>query len=149
MSADFPETKEEFLFLFSQLKRFLLHRVLRYEDNSNLIAKIMSLLNEDSFRGNREYIQLLSLVANYFEFKKEETELSTILNRERKEFPAFVETYLEFVKELLHSGIALSSVEDGRFIRLLDFGIKDDLSEYYSVLKQIDEKRKNFQNSRV
>jgi hypothetical protein len=141
MSADFPESKEEFLFLFSQMKRFLLHRVNRYEDNSNLLNKVLSILNEKSYRRTPEYVQLLAIVANFFDLDgKQKKEVAEILNQQRTENPDFLEHYLRFVHELLVSGVRLSFAEDQRFIQLLDKDINDDLSKYYQVLKEIDEK---------
>lgn len=140
-SAEFPATMNELKLLFPSLKSFLLYRAQIKANNQSLLPNIQEFLNNKEFMQTPEYVEMLNIFANYYEHGDLESWLSDILNKARKETPAFNETYFEFHEELLRDDdIYPQKDEDLRVANLIDMSQKDDLAKYYQLMSTIHTK---------
>ncbi len=137
-SADFPSTAGEMKANFSALRQFLLKRFEVGGDNSSLKEQIKSFLDNAEFQNNGEYVEMLAMFGNFMDL--DEAEKKTFAGhfaRERKNFPDFAETYLEFLLSLYKAKIGLSSVNDERMSALVDKSVNDTISDYYRIADKI------------
>jgi hypothetical protein len=139
MTAEFPETTGELKTLFSPLKNFIIYRVKIDADNSSIIPPLKGFIENEDFKGSDEHLQIMGLYAFFFELEKENKKhLSKHLNETRKKYPGFDERFLEFVLELHdQEELDLTPQADLRFSNLLDKRIKDQLSEFYTLLDTV------------
>lgn len=142
-TADFPKSAIELKVLFTSLKSFLIVRVNAEDvDNSSLIEPLMQFINNDELKGTEEHMQLMALVAGYFDLsEKDHKNLETVFNEIRKENEEFSEQFLHFVLELHKSSeIDLKPEADARISSVVNKKIKDDLSVYYELMDLIQDK---------
>ena len=139
-SAEFPKNKGEFKVLFSSLKRFLLHRAAHSEHNESLLPNVIELLNNQDLQFSREYLEIMMIFAHYYDYSAKFDWLKELFNRARSEYPAFEEEYFAFLETLLNSEFDVDQAVDERMIRLIDFGVNDELSKYYRLVETIHTK---------
>jgi len=140
-TAEFPDTKTELKLYYPQLKKFIVERILRENDNSSLESYIVDFVRKDDLPGSLEYIYLFGLFINYLDLSdKSSGVLKKRLNIERKDVEGFNKNYFEFLRELLDSRLPVTAECDQRVSSLLDKSIDDDLSMYYNMTDIIHEK---------
>lgn len=131
-TAEFPQNLTELPILFNPLKHFLFHRArLTQADNSSLLPEIHAFLENESFQGKKEYLEMASLVLHFFERDKK---TGSVVNQLRKNQDDFSQLWLSFLLEMEQNGLIILPEIDLSVSALLDHKIKDDLSDYYKVL---------------
>jgi hypothetical protein len=148
-TASFPETEIELRTNYPELKEFLLQRILLDCDNSKLSKHIRDFAGKKEFWNHTEFVYLFGLIINYFDLdKKTADELESVLNQCRKEVDNFVDTYFEFLKELLSSKRLVIKTEcDKKVSKLIDTSINDQFSGYYGLMTTIHKEGYNSENT--
>ncbi len=143
MTAEFPETFNELKVLFSPLKKFLIYRIdLPEVDNSSLIEPLSAFVQNESFQGAREHMEIMGLYAFFFELPEKDRQLlSGTLNQLRQSTPDFDSEFLEFILELHNrKDLDLTPESDLRMYGILDFTIDDDLGDYFELVEVVHNK---------
>ena len=136
-SADFPTTLGEMKANFSALRQFLLKRFEVGGDNESLKSQIRGFLDNKSFQGSEEYLEMLAMYGNFIELNPEERlAFATHFERERRSFPKFDQKYLQFLMSLYQSP-GIRSVNDERMNATIDKAWKDKISDYYRIADKI------------
>ena len=138
-TAEFPETPGSLKVLYASLKSFLLYRIKKSFDNTSIVPPIRAFLEEKAFYGTTEHLHLMMIYAFFFDLSEDDKKhISGILNKVRKEAPEFSERFLQFTLTL-HSDpeVDLIPEADLQIADLLDLKQKDQLSEYFKLLKII------------
>ncbi|MCB0548622.1 MAG: hypothetical protein KDD19_13665 [Phaeodactylibacter sp.] len=141
-TAEFPETLSDLKVLYSPLKSFIIHRVRRHSDNTNIIPELRALVANKEFKGNREHMEIMVLFAAYFDLDdKARKELAKHFNDVRTTMPEFIDQYLEYML-LLHNrtDIDLDPRADQRLSAVIDKSIEDDLKYYYELMDIVHSK---------
>lgn len=135
-TAEFPETLSDLKVLYSPLKAFILHRVGRRADNTNIIPELSALVANKEFKGNREHLEIMVLFAAFFDLEeKTHKELSRHFNDVRTSMPEFVENFLEYILRLHNRpDVDLDPRADLRLSAVVDKSIEDDLRDYYELM---------------
>lgn len=141
-SAEFPETLSDLKVLYSSLKHFLIYRVSRKFNNNSLIAPLKALVENESFKGNPEYLEIIVLYAAFFDLdSKAHKHLAKHLNEVRKSMPEFEEKYLDYLLELHNDPtVDMNPQADQRISALLDKSIDDGLTRYYNLMDEVHAK---------
>jgi hypothetical protein len=139
-SAEFPMTTGELKVKFSSLAHFLMLRVKIGTNNESLIPFIVEFLNNDEFKQTKEYVQLLYLFCNFYDFSGHEAWLSKLFQEQRTTHKSFNEDYFDFHNTILDSSLDIGVEEDKRILSLLDLTVKDDLTKFYSLMDIIHAK---------
>lgn len=133
-TADFPTQISELKVLYQSVKDFVFQRVSRHLDNSSFMPQMKEFIENNSFWGHPEHIEMLGMFANFFELNKEEcAKLSDIFNSQRKSVSGFADIYFNWLLEALNSNASVDSSCDLRVSTIIDKKIKDDLSSYYEL----------------
>jgi len=133
-TAEFPDNSTELKLYYPQLKKFIVERILRKNDNKSLESYIVDFVRNDDLPGSLEYIYLFGLFINYLDLSDEaKGVLEKRLNIERKDIDGFNKNYFEFLRELLDSRLPVTAECDHRVSEILDKSIDDDLSMYYKM----------------
>lgn len=134
LTADFPSTFAELKVEFPELKKFLMYRVGRGLDNSSLNEYIVTSVNNETFFGTNEHIQLMCFAMNFFDLSDNDTEgVSIIFNRLRMELPEFSDKYLSYIIEMHKEHFELDAKAELKASAIVDKSIKDELSEFYTL----------------
>ncbi len=139
-TAEFPTNVSGLKVLFPALKSFLLHRIARKGDNSSILPSLKEFLSNKAFHDSNEYIQVLSLCANFLELDKETmASVASHLNRTRKSSSdTFSEDYLLFLLELHNNkDVDLTPEADKQASDLVDRKVKDIVASYYTLLDTV------------
>jgi hypothetical protein len=136
-SAEFPHNLGEFKVLFSSLKRFLIYRAKHFKNNDSLLPNIIELLNNEDVRHSKEYVQILSIFAHFYNYSAQKHWLHDLFNQERKSYPSFEADYFQFLETLLNSDVDVDEDADQKMIELVDWGFEDELSKYYRLIEII------------
>ncbi len=139
-SAEFPVTTGELKVKFSSLAHFLMRRVKIGANNENLIPFIVEFLNNDDFKQTKEYVQLLYLFCNFYDYSGHEAWLSNLFQEQRSVHTSFNEDYFDFHDTILDSNLDIGVEEDKKILSLLDLTVKDDLTKFYSLMEIIHAK---------
>jgi hypothetical protein len=139
-SAEFPSTLGELKVMFSALARFLMLRVKIGANNDSLIPHIIEFLNNEKFKQSTEYVQLLYLFCNFYDFSGREEWLKKLFNERRSAHTSFNENYFEFHNTVLDSDLEIGVKEDKKVLGLIDLTVKDDLTKFYSLMDIIHTK---------
>ncbi|MDX1476051.1 MAG: hypothetical protein R3301_00040 [Saprospiraceae bacterium] len=139
-SAEFPTTTGELKVLFSSLKHFLMHRAEIKANNSSLLPNLVAFLNNEQFKYGKEYVQVLSLFANFYEPGEHAGWLRDTFNTARNQYGAFNDDYFGFQEELLNSDLEVDAAADTRVSALVDKSVEDDLAAYYRLMDEIHTK---------
>lgn len=141
-TAEFPNTLSELKVMYSPLKNFIIHRIGRNSDNTNIIPELKAFISNKDFKGQREHLEVMVLVAAYFELDgKSSKELARHFNEARASMPDFLEHYLHFIMELHgRSDIDLTSQADQRLSAIVDKSVKDSLSQFYELMDVVHTK---------
>ncbi len=140
-SCDFPTVGKELKTLFPSLKLFLNQRIGRELDNTSFKAQMIEFIENESFKGTKEHLELMAYFANFFELEAHETSvLSANIEAKRKSNPTFLEWYFDWLLEILKSGLPITGINDSRVFELIDKSVKDDLSVYYVLANDINVK---------
>lgn len=141
LSCTFPENYSELKTLFSEVKRFLLYRMLHQFDNSSLLAPIKAFIVHPDFQNTHELVDVLGIYANFFDLDKaHQKELNDIFNANRKGKADFDEYYFDFLIEMFSNKIEVPVAADLKLSVMLDRKHKDQLVEYYDLLDTIHSK---------
>lgn len=138
-TAEFPQTPSELTIQFSPLKHFLIHRINLASDNASIVDHIKTFIGNEAFQGMNEYLQIISLYANFFDLNAEDqADLKVHFNNTRRKLPNFDEQYLTFLLELHRSEeIKWTPDADRRISAILDQSSKDELTAYYDLMMVI------------
>ena len=141
-TAEFPETLSDLKVLYSPLKNFIIHRVRRNADNTNIIPQLRELVANEEFKGTQEHLEIMVLFAAYFDLEEDaHKELSKHFNEVRSGMPEFVEHYLEYILHLSNrKDIILDPRADLRLSAVVDKSIEDDLKYYYELMDVVHTK---------
>lgn len=141
-TAAFPDELLMLKVLFSPLKHFIIHRITLKADNSSIIGAIKTFIENETFKGAVEHLQIMSLYANFFELDEaDQAHLKEHFNSTRKMMPEFGEHYLAFLLEIHTSDeIEWEPKADLRISAILDKTIADDLAKFYNLADQIHSK---------
>jgi len=139
-SAEFPKTEGELKLKFSSLAQFLMLRVKIDVNNDSLIPHIVEFLENDDFKQSKEYVQLLYLFCNLYNFSGKEDWLKKLFHEQRADHTSFNEDYFDFHNIILDSDLDIGAEEDKKILSLLDLTVKDDLTKFYSLMDIIHTK---------
>ena len=139
-SAEFPSTTGELKVLFSSLLHFLKIRVKLNVNNSSLIPHLMDFLKNEAFYGTTEYVQMLYMVVNFFDYGDNEAWITARFNDERNNNDHFIQDYFEFHESILESDLEVDASVDGKVIAMMDRGVDDDLTRFYTLMEVIHTK---------
>mgnify|MGYP001202554958 CR=1 FL=1 len=136
LTAEFPTTMPELTVMFGQLKTFIISRINRNGDNSTLFQPLKDFIANSQLQGSVEHLQITTLFAAFFELEKEDKVLvAKHLNAIRKNTPEFSDKFLAFILELhKRTDIDYSPQADLRLSDLFDTKIKDDITEYFTLM---------------
>ncbi|RMG87320.1 MAG: hypothetical protein D6714_02640, partial [Bacteroidetes bacterium] len=136
MTAKFPENMSELKVLWSEVKIFLKYRINLRADNSNVIPFIKAFIENESFQGTPEHLQILGLYANFFDLNEEDTKhLETHFNQTRKNWDAFAGQWLRLLLEFHNDPeLNMDQKADNRVSAILDKSVSDELTEFYNLL---------------
>ena len=109
-------------------------------NNASLIPHIIKFLENDDFKDSTEYVEVLHLVANYYDMSAHEAFMSARFNDERANYSAFNEDYFDFHEMILQSALPCGETQDSRISALLDKSVEDDLTKYYNLMDIIHSK---------
>ncbi len=136
-SADFPNTLGEMKANFSALRQFLLKRFEVGGDNESLKAQVKGFLENKSFHGTEEYLEMLTMFGNFIDLDPaERLVFATHFERERRSLPKFDQKYLQFLA-VLYQSPGIRSVNDERMSTAIDKNWKDKISDYYRIADKI------------
>ena len=141
-TAEFPETLSDLKVLYSPLKNFIIHRVRRNANNTNIIPQLRALISNEEFKGTQEHLEIMVLFAAYFDLEKDvHKELFKHFNEIRTSMPEFVEHYLEYILHLSNrTDLVLDPRADLRLSAVVDKSIEDDLKYYYELMDVVHTK---------
>jgi len=83
-SADFPKTVQDLKLNATSIKSFLRYRATRDFDNANIQDELSELVNNQALHGEKDFADLLMLVAMYFPEGKEQ-DITSCFNKLREE----------------------------------------------------------------
>ncbi len=148
-TAPFPENAIQLRTDYPELKEFILQRILLDCDNSGLKKHIVKFAEDKSLWELTEFVYIFGLIINYFDLdKKTREKMAKVLNTCRKEVDDFVDTYFEFLKELLGSSRLIIKTEcDKKVSGLIDTSIDDQFSGYYGLMTTIHKEGYNSDNT--
>ena len=134
-TAEFPQSVGDLPVYYPELKNFLVHRILINKPVDNIEPYVEKLASQEGMWERWEFIYLIGLLANYFNFGvRATTEINNSINKSRAKKAQFTTTYFEFLKELLLSDIPVDSNCNDRISSRLDKGTKDDFTKYYGLM---------------
>jgi len=139
-STDFPNSQVEMNTWFGSMRKFLEYRISTSADHTSYLEEILTFIENKELQGSSRFVTILSLVANFIDFGKDEPRLAKVFNLQRKDHPEFNEQYFEFLNGLVTSSLPYSSACDQKIFVLLDKKIQDDIYPYYSALAEVSKK---------
>ena len=139
-SAEFPTTIGELKVLFSSLLHFLKIRVGLDANNSSLIPHVIDFLKNEDYYGSTEYVQMIYMMVNFFDYSAHEAWLTARFNDERKNNPRFIQDYFEFHESILESDLEVDASVDAKAISVIDREMEDDLTRFYALMEVIHTK---------
>ncbi|MEM9916982.1 MAG: hypothetical protein AAF990_02735 [Bacteroidota bacterium] len=138
LSTTFPTNLTELKVLFPSVRQFIHHRTSQSFNNSSFIPDIRAFLHNDAFRNGPEFLELLSLYANFFKLDGDSKEdLKNVLNTARTEIPDFADKWLHLLNDLHTGDLTLDATSDNRVSDLISRDIDDELTEYYDLTNEI------------
>ena len=141
-TAEFPDSPGALKILFPALKSFLIHRVRIKGNNTTIIPALKGFLDNNDLRHTNEYLQVITLYASFFTLDEDDNQhLKNHLNTLRKEYPEFNNEFLDFQLEMYENkAIDLGPDADNSMAAILDYSIKDELTELYELKEIIHNK---------
>ncbi|MCB0644864.1 MAG: hypothetical protein KDC44_24630, partial [Phaeodactylibacter sp.] len=139
-TAEFPENRGELKVLFLPLYHFLLFRLGKSDmDNSSILPRLRTFLDEKSFWESSEHLRVLGLYLGFFETDESWVEKMTkLFNDIRKKMPEFQQHWLEFLMEMYAHPVGLPAAADLRLAAVIKAGkAKDDLGKYYDLVEVV------------
>lgn len=142
LTAEFPETAIELNILAPRLKSFLLYRSNEDFNNDSLIPHIKEFLNNEALQSERNYLELLMIIAMTFDLKGADLQILTdSLESLRNNYDNFEATYFEVLDELYDIPEIHVAEADARVASIVDeLGGKGDLTKYYETVKEVHSK---------
>lgn len=139
-SAEFPKSPGELNVLFSSLIRFLKHRAVIDANNESLIPSIVDFLNNEKFQYGPEYVCVLHIFTNFYDYKDHEDWLKDVFHRARVEYDAFNQEYFRFHERILESDLEVTRETDEKVLGIIDTSVEDDLTAFYNLMHIIHTK---------
>lgn len=134
-TCTFPDSPAELTINFHSLRSFLEFRIMLNQENQSFLGKMVDFVSDKKYFGSKEHLILTSLIINFFELSKAESEkMALVFNTIRKETPDFATKYFEFQTEILRSDLPFKPSCDKQVANLLDKKIQDDVSKYYALI---------------
>jgi hypothetical protein len=133
-TADFPTQFTELKVLYPSVKEFIFERVSRNLDNSSFKPQMREFIENESFWGQPEHVEMLAMYANFFELNEEENAaLKAIFNTQRKAVAKFNDIYFAWLYEAFLANVDVNKDCDQRMFEILDENQTDDLTAYYKL----------------
>jgi hypothetical protein len=140
-TTDFPTQLSELKVFYPAVKEFLYARIARNLNNKSFQSQIDEYITNPDFLNHAEHTEMLAWYANYFDVEGDSAEtLKAIFNAQRTEDKKFADTYFNLLLEWLHSDINVTESVHRRVNDLLDETIKDELTDFYALMNEIDSK---------
>lgn len=140
-SANFPTTVSELQVEEQSLKNFLLKRIEFNCSHDSYTKELHTLLSKKEFYNESEFVDFLSIVANFIELgTAEDQHLAKVIYEVRTTNSQFNNLYFNFLKKSYKENIKFGVKADLRFASLIDKNINDDLSKFYRLLETIHHK---------
>lgn len=139
LSISFPDSKSRLAIGYPGLERFLLYRMKAQEDNSSLIGPLDAFVADKALIGSKEHFFICVIYGAFFDLpaasKKALTKsISTI----RKDLENADEKLFAFLLGLhARKETLLTPAADLQLAELIDTKVKDQLSDYFKVIKTI------------
>lgn len=142
LTAEFPKSAIELKILAPRLRSFLLYRSNEDFNNDNLIAHIKEFLNNKELRSERNYLELLMIIAMTFDLQGADLQVLTdSLESLRENYTKFEATYFEVLDELYDIPEIHVAEADARVAAIVDkLGGKGDLTKYYETVHVVHSK---------
>ncbi|MEM1214252.1 MAG: hypothetical protein AAGJ82_01110, partial [Bacteroidota bacterium] len=139
LSIVFPTTAAELTIEYPALERFLAYRINHQSDNTSLYPPMDDFATNKELIGTPEHLKLCALYGAFVTPEDEQQKrLAESINASRKELAEADEVLLQFLLSLHpREDIELTPAADLRLAGLIDRSIKDDLSEYFTVIETI------------
>lgn len=141
-TASFPENASELTTLASPLKNFLIYRIKRNGNNASIIEPLKKLIENSTFKGMQEHLEIMGLYAGFFERNEADQEhLEKHFNDTRKKHDEFDDKFLKFILWLhQQKNFDLNPAADQRMSSVVHRAIKDLLTEYFNLMDVIHTK---------
>ena len=137
-SAEFPETMGQLKANFSALRQFMLKRFEVGKENKSLKGQIQKFLDNETFHGTDEYMEMLTMYGNFLDLTpKEKEKLKEQFARERKSLPEFDTKYLVFLASLYSGKLNMTIEHDERMVEIADLNVKDKISDFYTMAMKV------------
>jgi hypothetical protein len=138
-TTDFPTQFSELKVYYPAVKDFMYARVSRNLNNNSFIQQLDEYITNPEFLNHLEHSEMLAWYGNFFDVEGDSKEtLDAIFNAQRTEDKKFNETYFNLLLELLHSDVNVNAECDNRINGILDASIKDELTDYYTLMQEIN-----------
>lgn len=141
LTADFPESEEELVLQFAQLKSFLLFRSTpgRF-DNSSIFPALFEFLKNDSLIGNHLHAQIAVVTGMFIDLNQNHLdELKKVLKAIRTKADDFSDLFFKLLLELQQSEhYQITPEGDLRMASILEKGSsKEEIMDYYELVTAI------------
>ncbi len=141
-SAPVPVPGSTWKIQYIDFRKFIIDRINHSQDNAALKPSIYEMLNEEYFSGSEEIIELLILLAHFFELEDDDFEaVEELFARFRANHSSFNEVYFDILRSLLLKDELTFSTSNAAIISDLLESTKggDDLTEFYHLMTACDE----------
>jgi len=140
-AAEFPTTTSELKILYPSLSSFIQGRIQRDRNNTSLVPKLMTFLQQPEFQGTPEQVDMLGYTASYFDLSDSDAKkVGDIINKQRVDSPEFNDRWLEFILNVHGRTLNLDAKADNKVSALIDKSIPDLLSAHYELMDVIHSK---------
>ena len=135
-TAYFPENLSDLKAYYSPVKNFILYRVTKNWDNSSIVPNLKALIENDTFKGHQEHLEIITLYAMFFDLNEEDQKhLSTHFNGIRNSKEEFEEHFFTYLLSLYNrKDVDVTPQADLHLSAALDKSIDDTLSKYYTLM---------------
>jgi len=139
-TTSFPDNATDLKLMTPSIKSFLIQRTSKDFDNSQLAKPIADLIQNESFKGTKGYIELMLVVGLFYELDANAKKaLMDSLNGLRKE-DGFSQKFFTNYNSLLEEGIGLNPKMDQRLSELIGREVSDELTSFYEVMDVVHTK---------
>lgn len=139
LSISFPDSTSKLAIAYTGLERFLLYRMEHQEDNTSLIEPLDAFMANKDLIGSKEHLYMCTIYGAFFDLpEKSKKALSKNISVVRKKLENADEKLFAFLLELHGRKKTLLTPEaDLRLAELIDTKVKDQLSDYFTIVKTI------------
>jgi len=138
-TADFPTNPLELQAEYYRLRTFLLERGKNDYENASLSSHLNAFINNDSLKGEEEYLRILLIIGLFFELDAEGTKgFAKAFADMKKKDANFSEEYFEVLDEMFETeDITVTPDADKRLAKLIDGKSDEEVNSYYALMNTI------------